>query len=243
MIESFNKKDLEAKIDQYVNGQLSAQEIDELWSELIQDGYHLDYLKSVANLKAVIKKRRAEQKAREARRYWYYAAAAVVTLLIAVMSFLNYSVQDNSEVKPISEIELNYYRSGDGSVSVGDGSEIIRNAIALANTGQVSEAVSLLENELETATEADWIAELSLNLGSLYYNQGKFQQAIEHYDKVISNKEHIDVLMLEKAYWYTGNAYFHLDQLSTARSYIEKAYDLNGAYRRVTQSYLNALSD
>jgi hypothetical protein len=49
--------------------------------------------------------------------------------------------------------------------------------------------------------------------------------------------------MLEKAYWYTGNAYFHLDQLSSAQNYIEKAYELNGAYRRVTQSYLNALSD
>ena len=241
MIESFNKKELEAKIDQYVNGQLSAEEVDELWSELIQDGYHLDYLKSVANLKAVIKERRAKQKARETRKYWYYAAAAVVTLLIAVMSFLNYSVQNNAEVQPISEVELNYYRSGDGSVT--DGPEIIRNAIALANTGKVSEAVSLLEEELQTANEAHWIAELNLNLGSLYYNQGEYQQAIDHYDVVISNKEDIDVLMLEKAYWYTGNAYFHLDQLTSARNFIEKAYDLNGAYRRVTQSYLNALSD
>lgn len=243
MIESFNKKELEEKIDQYVNGQLSAQEVDELWAELIQDGYHLDYLKSVANLKAVVKKRKAEKKAKEKRKYWYYAAAAVITLLIAVMSVISYSWQDTSNIQPISQVELNYYRSGDGTVASGDESQIIQNAITLANTGKVNQAVSLLEGELKKATKTAWVAELSLNLGSLYYNQGKYNQAIDHYNKVISNSEQVDVLMLEKAYWYTGNAYFHMDQLSEARNYIEKAYDLNGAYRRVSKSYLNALSE
>ncbi len=243
MIESFNKKELEEKIDQYVNGQLSAQEVDELWAELIQDGYHLDYLKSVANLKAVVKKRKSEKKVKEKRKYWYYAAAAVITLLIAVMSVISYSWQDTSNIQPISQVELNYYRSGDGTVASGDESQIIQNAITLANTGKVNQAVSLLEEELKKATKKAWVAELSLNLGSLYYNQGKYNQAIDHYNKVISNSEQVDVLMLEKAYWYTGNAYFHMDQLSEARNYIEKAYDLNGAYRRVSKSYLNALSE
>ena len=243
MIESFNKKELEEKIDQYVNGQLSAQEVDELWAELIQDGYHLDYLKSVANLQAVIERKREEQKSTSKNQYWYYAAAAVIALLIAVVGVMNISTQQQSSVEPISSIELDYYRSGDGTISSSSDKEVIRNAIKLANTGRENEAISLLESELENASEPGWIAELSLNLGSLHYNNGNYDIAIEHYERVVAYKDKVDVLMLEKAYWYIGNAHFHLDQLVDAKMNIEKAYELNGAYRRVAQSYLNALSD
>jgi tetratricopeptide (TPR) repeat protein len=241
MIESFNKKELEEKIDQYINGQLTAREVDELWAELIQDGYHLDYLKSTANLKKVIERRR-EKRNNTSKRYWYYAAAAVVTLLIAVMGVMNFYVQDSPSITPVSSVELDYYRSGDGALA-DDNSGVIREAIRLANTGRVTEAISLLDAELENASDPSWIAELSLNLGSLHYNQASYPEAIDYYGKVIENKDQIDVLMLEKAYWYTGNAYFHMDQLAQARSNIEKAYELNGAYRRVAESYLQALAE
>lgn len=244
MIESFNKKELEEKIDQYINGQLSAQEVDELWAELVQDGYHLDYMKSVANLKAVIERKREEQKAVNKKRYWYYAAAAVIALLIAALGVMNISLQEGTPVEPISSIELDYYRSGDGVLDTeGTDKESIQDAIKLANTGRVDAAITLLNSELEKASEPSWIAELSLNLGSLHYNQGNYEECIQFYEKVIDHKEEVDVLVLEKAYWYTGNAYFHLDQLAEAKTNIEKAYDLNGAYRRVAGSYLDALTE
>ena len=243
MIESFNKKELEEKIDQYVNGKLSPQEVDELWAELIQDGYHLDYLKSVANLKAVVERKREKQKSTTQKRYWYYAAAAVIALLIAVVGVMNISTQQQSSVEPVSSIELDYYRSGDGTISSSSDKDIISNAIKLANTGRESEAISLLASELENASEPGWIAELSLNLGSLHYNNGNYNKAIEYYERVVAYEDNVDKLMLEKAYWYIGNAHFHLDQLVDARMNIEKAYELNGAYRRVAQSYLNALSE
>jgi len=243
MIESFNKKEIEGKIDRYVNGLLSPEETDELWSELIQDGYHLDYLKTVANLKEVIKRRKEKRDAREKRKYWYYAAAAVVTLLIAVLAVVNISTQNKSvAVKPISNIELDYYRSANGGLNNGNETQIIEHAIRLANTGKVDAAISLLNGELKDASKPSWVAKLNLNIGSLYYNQSKFKNSIAYYNKVISLKSKVEVLTLEKAYWYAGNAYFHLDQLAKARKYIKDAYDLNGAYRRVAKSYLDALS-
>lgn len=246
MIESFNRKELEEKIDQYINGQLSAQEVDELWAELIQDGYHLDYLKSVANLKAVVEERREKQQRLNKNKYWYYAAAAVIALLVAVLGIMNISTNQETTVQPVSSIELDYYRSGDGAVTPSESDKgIISEAIQLANTGRVDEAISLLDDELEQANNPAWVAELSLNLGSLHYNRGSYSEAIEYYENVIAHKdaEAVDVLMIEKAYWYIGNAHFHLDQLVDARYNIEKAYDLNGAYRRVAKSYLNALSE
>lgn len=244
MIESFNKKELEEKIDRYINGQLSADEVDELWAELIQDGYHLDYLKSAANLKAVIQRKREERKSNTKKRFWQYAAAAVIALVIAVLGIMNISTRNSDSVQPVSSIELDYYRSGDGTIDSNNGeAKVIRNAIRLANTGRINEAISLLNSELDTASEPGWISELSLNLGSLHYNQAKYKQAINNYSTVIENKDHVDVLMLEKAYWYAGNAYFHMDKLAEAKANIEEAYKLNGAYRRVAKSYLDALSE
>lgn len=245
MIESFNQKELEAKIDLYINGQLSTEEIEELWAELIQDDYHLDYLKSVANLKAVIEKEKAKEtrKAR-IRQYWSYAAAAVLALTIGVLTVLNYSGSMNGvDIQPVQNIELDYYRSSEGTLENSGNATVIRNAISLANSGNFDEAVSLLKGELQNAEDPQWIAKLNLNLGSLFYNEGRYSESIGFYDEVISRKESVDILMLEKAYWYSGNAYFQLDRLAEARQHIESAYSLNGAYRRVAKSYLDALSD
>lgn len=244
MIESYNKKDVEDKIQKYVNGQLSAAEIEELWAELIQDEYHLDYLKSVANIKAVVEKEEEKSNVIQLRRYWSYAAAAVVAMLIAVLSILNYSeLTTSSTVKPVSKIELDYYRSAEGVLNNNKDSRIILDAIKLANKGKFEEAVSLLKNELRQAQDPKWISEINLNLGSLYYNNGNYDQAISYYTDIIDYKDDINVLTLEKAYWYLGNTYFQLDELDKAKSNIQKAYALNGAYRRVARSYLDALSE
>lgn len=244
MIESFSQKELEEKIDRYVNGQLSENEIDELWAELIQDDYYLDYLKSVANVKAVVAQNQAKNQRAKVHKFWSYAAAAVVALTIGVLTVLNYpGLTGNSEVSPIANIPLDTYRTTEGTVGNTDENRVIRNAISLANTGRFSEAVNLLKNELNNADNPKWIAEISLNLGSLYYNEGNYTEAASYFEKVKERKDAIDVLTLEKAYWYLGNAYFQLDDLAKAKSNIKQAYELNGAYRRVAKSYLNAFAD
>lgn len=243
MIESFYKKDLEEQIDLYVNGQLSEKEIDELWAELIQDDYHLDYLKSVANIKAVVEEDRRKREAMRNRRTWTYAAAAAFILLVAVMALMNPSVfTQSTDLQPVESIELDYYRSSEGSIS-DTGNTIISRAITLANSGQFNEAVELLKQEIGNSEDPAWISELSLTLGSLYYNESRYEEALSHYERVITHRESVDVLTLEKAYWYMGNTYFQLDRMELAQQHMEQAYELNGAYRRVARSYLDALSD
>lgn len=243
MIDSFSQNKIEEKIDQYINGQLNQEEIDELWAELIQDGYHLDYLKTVANLKEAVKKRKQKQKVQRLRRYWSYAAAAVLALAIGIIGVFNLSdMSTDISVKPIESIELDYYRSSEGTLNDNANNRIIRDAITLANSGEFDQATSLLANELQKAEEPQWIAELNLNLGSLYYNEGNYHQSVGYFKEVLDRESSVDVLTVEKAYWYLGNAYFQLDELDQAKQNIEKAYALNGAYRRVAQSYLNAFS-
>lgn len=242
MIESFSQKEIEQKIDQYVNGELTPDEIDELWAELIQDGYHLDYLKTVANLKEVIRTKKERGKVLRMKRYWSYAAAAVIAITIGILGVMNLQQEDLNGIQPIESIELDYYRSSDGALDKAD-NNVIRDAITLANTGKFDQATALLNTELQQANDPQWISELNLNLGSLYYNEGEYQQSTSNFKEVVQRESSIDVLTVEKAYWYLGNAYFQLDDLDNAKENIEKAYALNGAYRRVAQSYLNAFSE
>lgn len=242
MIESHINKELERKIDLYVNGQLSQEEIDELWAELIQDENQLDYLKTVANAKAVIEdERKRETKFFSLKRTWAYAAAAVVILLIGVLTVMNTQNMPSETVEPITSIELDYYRSENGVRGIESQQKVLKNALTLANQGNTSQAIEILETELETAENTTWIAELHINIGSLYYNEGKYQASIENFQKVV-DRQSVDVLTREKGYWYLGNAYFQLNELDKAQQAIQKAYELNGAYRRVAKHYLDALA-
>ncbi|MEX2364919.1 MAG: hypothetical protein WD597_14900, partial [Balneolaceae bacterium] len=103
MIESKVNKELEKKIDLYVNGILTTEEIDELWIELIQDGYYLDYMKSVVNLKAVIDQKEESQEKSKIftfQKVARYAAAAAVFVIVSIAGILNYSSSGNEMVSP-----------------------------------------------------------------------------------------------------------------------------------------------
>lgn len=241
MIESRINKELEEKIDLYINGQLSHEEVEELWVELIQDEYYIDYLKTVANTKAVIEADRSRSNIYSLQNAWTYAAAAAIVLLIGVLTVLNYPAAPSLDVQPLSSVPLEYDRSEAGIPGDNEHSEVLRQAFNLANSGDIEAAIAVLEEELEIAESSSWQAELHLNVGSLYYNSGNFNDAIANFEEVVSAEE-IDVLTLEKGYWYLGNAYFQLNELDQAEAAIQNAFDLNGAYRRVAESYLTALA-
>ncbi len=243
MIQNNLNKDLERKIDLYVNGKLSAEEIDDLWAELIQDDYYLDYLKSVANLKAIIEDNRGSEAkaiANQARKYAGYVAAAAVVIIIGVLGVVNYSAVTTSPVSPLAEIGLDIVRS-DVGVSKNVTNETVKEAIKLAANGKTFEAKKLLSDALEAEKSPSVIAELSLTLGSIQYNLGEYNDAVLSFEKVTAQTD-INNTTLEKGYWLLGNAYFQLDELQKAQDAFQKAYDMDGQYSRISKSYINALA-
>lgn len=243
MIESKINKELERKIDLYVNGKLTAEETDELWAELIQDEYYLDYMKSVANLKAIIDERKKAQpsaKIYSLSKVMRYAAAAAVILIAGLIGVMNYTSTNNLNVGPIDQIALDVVRNVDG-ISETVESEIIKEAIKLATDGEINEAIVLLQDELQKTEDPQLKAELALSLGSIQYNDGDYQASIESFETVIAQNE-IDILILEKGYWYLGNSYFQMDRLDEAEDAFKRAYELNGAYSRVAKTYVDALT-
>lgn len=244
MIESKVNKELERKIDLYVNGKLNAEQTDELWAELIQDDYYLDYMKSVANLKSIIDRKKATQstaKVYSIQKVVRYAAAAAVILIAGTIGIMNISTPNNISVSPVEQIGLDVVRDPDG-ISKTVTNEVIREAIRLATDGDVEEAVSLLQTELENVEDPQLTAELALSLGSIQYNNGEYSSSIENFNIVIA-QENIEILTLEKGYWFLGNTYFQLDRLDEAEEAFRKAYELNGAYSRVAKTYVDALTN
>lgn len=244
MIESKINKDLERKIDLYVNGKLNEAEIDELWVELIEDEYYLDYTKSVANLKAVIERKRKEERAAAVlplRKYINYGAAAAVALIIGVIGILNYPANntDSNGIEAIDLIEYGINRSV-GDTAVETDNEVVRQAINLANKGNTDEAIRILEVELSSTDDINEIAELSLTLGSIQYNYGNYEGALASFERVAS-LENIDVLLLDKSLWFLGNTYIQLDNLVEAEKAFQKAINLDKQYSRVAQHYLEVI--
>ncbi|MCG8373386.1 MAG: hypothetical protein MI700_07630 [Balneolales bacterium] len=246
MIESNFNKDLERKVDLYVNGMLDEQGIDDLWAELIQDEYYLDYTKSVANLKAVIEKERSakgDAPTRRLRKYANYGIAAAIALFIGVVGVMNYTSTNvaNDGLEPLSWIEYDNYRSANETAATTD-NEVIRKAIQLANEGNTEEAITILEESLSSANLADEVAELSLTLGSIQYNYGDFEKALVNFQTVIA-QEDADPLVLEKGYWFLGNTHLQLDNLEDAQVAFESTLDLDGQYSRVAERYLRVLNE
>lgn len=242
MIQNNQNKDLERKIDFYINGRLSEDQVDDLWSELIQDGYYLDYMKSIANLRSIIIDNRESVKptfVKQVRKYAAYVTAAAVVIFVGVLGVMNYS-SSNLPKSPIDEIGLDIVRS-DVGVSANVTNETIKRAIQLAADGNTLEAKKLLSTELKEEQDPSLIAEFSITLGSIHYNLGEYNEAVSNFNTAVT-QENISENLLEKGYWLLANSYFQLDQLAEAKIAFQNTYDLDRQYSRIAKTYINALN-
>jgi len=242
MIESNTRKELEQQIEDYVHGKLSAKEVDELWAVLIRDEYYMDYMKSVANLKKIAQEKR-EQSGNTIplfrnRSSLYAMAAAAVILIIGSFALFDI-VSNNAQIQPIGTIELDYYRSSEMASETD--ADVLREVIVMANNGETEKAISLLDSELANESDPERRSELLITMGSISYNSGNYESAINSFSQVIEH-ESADKLVIEKAYWYLGNSYFQQNRMNEALEAFRKANDLNGAYSRITESYIKALN-
>ena len=144
MIESNSNRDLEKKIDLYVNGKLTKDEVDDLWAELIQDEYYLEYTKSFANIKALIQEKRKSKQypLYQFRKIASYGVAAAIAIIIGVVGVFNFNVnnRETSTFAAIDWIEYDTYRSANSDNPDVIDNEIIKAAIKLANDGYVKES-------------------------------------------------------------------------------------------------------
>ncbi len=87
--------------------------------------------------------------------------------------------------------------------------------------GQWDLAIQGFEAYIRTFPQSDLSDDSQLNIGNWYYNDGKFQQAVAAYDKVIQNYPGRNAV--PDAYYKRGLAYRRLNQDDKARESFEFA--------------------
>jgi tetratricopeptide (TPR) repeat protein len=230
--------ELEQQIDRYVSGELNQDQVDELWTQLIQEPYYAEYLKTVANISHIIsssKIRKVDTQEIRSTNVWYAFAATVVLVIGLMSTMLIYKDASVNRFDAMSNLEMHNVRST--VISADEVEAGIQHGIGLAVTGNTDQAITHLSDLYEKVSLADVRSDIQLNIGIIQYNSSRFEEAKNTF-QLITETNSDDKLMMEKALWYKANTYLKLGSVEEAKHLIRQVHDIDGAYRRIAATYL-----
>ncbi|MEX0594442.1 MAG: tetratricopeptide repeat protein [Balneolaceae bacterium] len=245
--DSFEPSEYTRRREEFLNGTLSSEEMEELWIDWLEDPAALENVRTEANVQDLVRKsgklrmvrgRGADTRAiGQSTGRWKSWMAAAAVLLVAWMGYQWTGADRTDSVSPLAQIELEVYRSAEPV----DEDSTVREAMMLASQGQHQEAIQLIDQALLNVQDAQERARLTLNAGSILYNLSRYEEASERFVQILA-MELDDQMVQERALWYLGNAYFQMNDLARAREAFQQTLEMNGSYRRVAERYLKALS-
>lgn len=244
-----NEKNIKSRIHDYLEGEMSGENVDALWAYLLGSPDDMDYLETLATLKTMGKKGQLvadEEKIlgsivnKEPSRIYqlrkYLVAAAVLIISVAV-SFTMLEQSDTTGPAPLSSIEYNTERSADEGTTF---DEYINNAVELSAGGSVDEAIYILNTaSINLELSDDQMNELRIVEGTILYNGKKFEEAKAVFEALTQNRDNISFIDYEKSTWYLANTYLQLNETELAREKMQEVVELDGAYNRVARKSLN----
>lgn len=249
------KIQLQQKIDQYIDGKLSQDEIDELWKEFLKHPEWYDWFETEVHLRSLIKKGKkpnfesggksseSAQSTLGEYKVWFYAAAAAILLAIG-LQFFSYDQQTSFSSLALAEIEQSNLIGADVLRSNERPAEnldvAINDALATAYDGETEQAIEQFLELLSQSPDNQQQARIEMNLGILFYNNGEYESAQNHFQS-ITEIENIEDFQKEKSWWFLGNSLLNLDQPREAREAVFNAYSLNGRYQSAALSLLKKL--
>lgn len=256
--------DLERQIDAYIKGRLSEEQVRELWIELFKHPKYIDLLETELSVKLIIEQQlEAEQKAYLSsssvpgkvkepvlmRSWKWLAAAATVAILIIAINFFQMDQQQNIRQLTLGEINLVENLATPEVVrsqSVGDQATELDSLLNLgfkaAISGDKNEAIRIYEEVVEKFGKEPQTAMAHLNIGIINYNSEDYPKAATAFSNAIG-LETEDRVLEEKAYWYLGNTYLNMGELSKAQTAIENVYSLEGIYQKPASRLLKKLDE
>ena len=243
MNNSSRDTNLEKEIDAYLKGNLSEEEVDQLWVELIKNPEYIDLLETEIAVKQILESR-AKKKSQTPvtpistlKNSWkWLAAAASVAILVIAINLLKVDSEQSIQQLALSDINIaenlaspDVLRTQKGDLSAAD--SLLNVGFRAAVSGEVSRALELYQEVIENYEGEPAVAQAYLNIGIIKYNSGDFEMASEAFKNAL-NEVKEEPLLKEKAYWYLGNSYVNQDQLESAREAIHETYALDGIYRK-----------
>lgn len=251
------KSSIKERIHDFIDGNLSPEEVDQLWSELIARPDALDYLQTLATLKKmgaegkfdhlydaepnVIPISAAKKETTSTTFYKkfkpYIAAAMVIIIGFAILFNLMTDVQQTQDAAPISMIEYEIERSADNQTMLDN---YLQEAVSLATSGNLEAAYAQIDeaSSLELTTQQS--IDLRMVKGAIQYNTKNYSEALETF-QTINGTEGIGLMNLEKGTWYLANTQLQLGMRDEAIESMEIVIELDGSFSRVAKNKLESL--
>lgn len=249
------EKEISKTFARFLKGELSNEEIDQLWEEFLKDPELFYRFETEVNLYHMFNEQRSagetdsQQKSTAVihsfKKYqkWIYAAAAAIILSIGLQLF---SIDEtdllrNAAIASIDVTEMmgaDVYR--DDSERASDLDLNINLALAKALDDQFDEAQEILEYLLEEELSDIQSGKVHLNLGILNYNRADYREAVSAF-AAVTVIETLPFYLEEKAWWFKGNAYLNLDEVELAREAVFNAYTLDGRFASPALALLKKL--
>ncbi len=230
--------EIRKKLDAYLKGNLSNEQVDELWVEFAKQPELLNDLEIEVGIRDIIKNEgvRKDNNMRllKSSFTWYASAAAIVFIVFGIQFFQvpSKSNLDQFVVKSINSDELESsdgIRSRDMTVVAPD--SILNLGFNEFVNGNYDQALRLFNQIIHDYDYEPYASKAYLNKGIIYYNTSNYDSAMVAFNKsislVIDNK-----IIEEKAYWYLGNSLANVGNLKEARIAVLQAYSLEGVYRK-----------
>lgn len=248
-MEQSREIEIREKIDAYIKGKLSEEEIQELWNEFAKNPELLEVLELEVHVQALIEKQ-ALGKGKEAfihrlpKWTWHAAAAAVIAIVALVQLFRVDTPVDIQQfvVQNISPAQLETsdgVRAKDLRITTAD--SLLNLGFEAVISGDEDRALNLFNEVISKYDEEPYGSKAFLNKGIILYNEGDYESAIDAFreaeERVKSSR-----MILEKTQWYLGNALINIGELETAYEAVLKTYQMDGIFRQPAFKLLKKLS-
>lgn len=236
-----NNLNLKKRIDAYVKGTLTEQEITALWVEFAKHPELLDELEIEVGVKELLskssKKTPAKKQAKVTRisGWTWIATAAAAVLIVGFLQMFKIPAQTQLEPLLIAEIPSDQLETYDGirakDLVISKGDSLLNLGFSAYLSGNLEKAL-LLYNEVIAKYDVEpYGSKAFLNSGIIYYNKSDYSAAITAFKEALDRVE--DSRMIEeKAWWFLGNALVNIGELEQAREAVYNAYALEGVFRK-----------
>ena len=233
-------KEIQKRIDAYVKGSLTEDQISELWVEFAKQPELLESLELEVGVKEIIEKGFVAEEKKVASiknlpNWTWHAAAAAVLLLVAGIQFFQIPSKSNLDQFLVGSINSDQLETADGIRSKDmaiDGADSMLNlGFNEFINGNPERALDLFNEVIRDYDYEPYGSKAYLNKGIIYYNESSYDSAIVAFNESLSRVS--DSKMIEeKAYWYLGNALANVGELEEARSATYQAYSMEGVFRK-----------
>ncbi len=244
-------------IEKYINGELSQPEIDDLWVEFLQNPEYYRLFETELHLKSLIKEgvkpnftHDDDSEVNEpavsylySYKIWAIAAAAALLITIGLQFFAMDEQQTRQQwaITSIDKTEMlgaDLYRSDEHDAAILD--IAINEALALAYDDETILAIERFREMQTLSPTQQQRIRIEMNLGILLYNITAYESAAVHFQSVTEIEE-ADDNFIEKSYWFLGNAYLNMGNMTNAREAVFEVYTMNGRFQDPALTLLKKL--